>query len=125
MTDQTVVVRVKKSVAEQIEALEAKIVSLRAKLNADALLNNVAQGNDIGFTFGRGEKARELRGVVTAVREPSETEGKLYRVVINQGTFEEQAFKVRPDQVTANFSAASDEAPVADASDDEGPLSED
>lgn len=110
-----------KTLQEKLASAVALVEKYTQQINAEALLNNVAVGNDIGFIFGRAEKARTLRGVVTAVRDASETEGKLYRVVINGGTFEEQAFKVRPDQVTENFSAVADEAVEGDDS----PLSED
>jgi hypothetical protein len=113
MTEVTnVVVRAKKTNAEKLVIALAAVDTLRALIAKDAILNNVFAGNEVEFTFGRAEKARVLRGIVSAVKEPTEeSPRKLALVRINVGTFEEQSLKVAVTDITRNFTAeAADEA---------------
>lgn len=125
MTDQAQA-KTPRTLEQKLEAAVALVAKLQGQINAIAILSSVSPGNEVVFKFGRGDKARELTGTVTAVGE-TEAGSKVARVVTNQGTMDEQAFKVRVADITRNISVEAEEAAAADASEGDAvdPLDQD
>ena len=106
-----------KSLEEQLAAAQERVAKLQTRINSEAIVNNVAVGNDVEFTFGRGEKKRTLRGVVTATRE-DEKLGKLAAVTVGEG-FDVETYKVRFADITTNHSAEAETQPEGDPSNED------
>lgn len=56
-----------KTLAEQIEVAQTRLNKLLRKQQVQEILNSVGVGDTASFRFGRGEKARDLSGVIAAV----------------------------------------------------------
>lgn len=98
---------------EKLAAAVALVAKLTAAINSEAILNNVAKGNEVVFTFGRGDKKRELTGTVVGIRD-DEKLGRLVAIsVTGDDEFDTQTYKVNVRDITENKSVeASEEAAV-------------
>lgn len=122
MTDQ---VKAPKTLAQQLADAEARVAKLRQAILAEALVNRVAPGQDVEFSFGRGEKARTLRGVIKGVRE-EEKVGKVAAVFVSsEDGFSDQTYRVRLSEISRNYTIEAEDAASADASTDADPLAND
>lgn len=86
------------------------VAKIEQEIKTAAIVNNVEVGDDVDFTFGRGDKKRSLKGEITAIKDTDT--GKLVAIVTGEG-FDLETFKVRVQEITENRTAAT--RPVADA----------
>ena len=107
-----------KTLQEQIDAAQARLNKLLRKQQVENILNSVGAGDVAAFRFGRGDKARDLTGVVAAVGDETNALGRktrMARITVGEG-LEAESFKVRvADILQINGEAA----PVAEADDEE------
>lgn len=118
--NETVNAAAPKTLQEQIDAAQARLNKLLRKQQVENILNSVGAGDVASFRFGRGDKARDLTGVVAAVGDETNALGRktrMARITVGEG-LEAESFKVRvADILQINGEAA----PVAEADDeDEG-----
>ncbi|WCA46259.1 hypothetical protein [Caulobacter phage ERS] len=131
MTEATTAVVVRKTTAELLALAEARVVTLRAKLTAETMLNNVFEGDDVQFNYGRPnskEGVQSKRGIVIGRRE-METGVQLLIEVTGETAFDTERLKAFTRDVTVNYTRPIAEgvveaanADVSEAADDSDPL---
>ncbi|ALF01643.1 hypothetical protein CPT_Percy9 [Caulobacter phage Percy] len=105
MTTETTAVVVRKTTAELLALAEARVATLRAKLVAETMLNNVFEGDDIQFNYGKSNSKDGIvskRGLVIGRRE-METGVQLMVEVQGETAFDTERLKVFTRDVTVNY----------------------
>ncbi|WCD56041.1 hypothetical protein [Caulobacter phage BL198] len=131
MTEATTAVVARKTTAELLALAEARVATLRAKLTAETMLNNVFEGDDVQFNYGRvnsKEGVTSKRGIVIGRREV-ETGVQLMIEVTGETAFDTERLKAFTRDVTVNYTRPIAEgvveaanADVSEAADDADPL---
>ncbi|WCA46205.1 hypothetical protein [Caulobacter phage DCM] len=131
MTEATATVR--KSTAELLALAEARVATLRAKLTAETMLNNVFVGDDVDFKYGRGEKQTVKRGIVAGRREVETGVQLIIDVAAvdaegNPDPFNSERLKAFTRDVTVNYTRPIAEgvleAAIAEVADDSADASD-
>ena len=120
MTDQ-VNAAAPKTLNEKIEAAQERLNKLLRQRQVQEILNSVGVGDTASFRFGRGEKARDLSGVIAAVGDVDVAgrSTRMARITVGEG-LDAETYKVRVADI---LSINGEAAPVAepdeeDAADD-------
>ncbi|WCD56146.1 hypothetical protein [Caulobacter phage KSC] len=127
MTTETTAV-VRKSTAELLAAAQERVAKLQAKLTAETMLNNVFEGDDVQFNYGRANSKEGIvskRGIVIGRREV-ETGVQLLIEVQGETAFDTERLKAFTRDVTVNYTRPIAEGVVeaanAEVADDNDPL---
>lgn len=113
-----------RTINEKLTAAIALVAKYEAEIAADAISNNIAEGDNVTIKFGRGAKVRDVAGRVIGVRD---TDNGRFVAVLDA---ELNTFKVHVRDVVSNEDADARNTPVpnADVASDEvasdDPLSE-
>lgn len=116
MTDQ-VNAAAPKTLDEKIAAAQDRLNKLLRQQQVQEILNSVGVGDTATFRFGRGEKARDLSGVISAVgdKDVAGRSTRMARVTVGEG-LDAESYQIRvADILTINGAPA----PVAEADEDE------
>lgn len=111
MTDQ-VNAAAPKTLSEKIAAAQDRLNKLLRQQQVQEILNSVGVGDTATFRFGRGEKARDLNGVISAVGDVDVAgrSTRMARITVGEG-LDATDYKVRvADILTIN----GENAPVAE-----------
>lgn len=128
MTTETTAVVVRKTTAELLAAAQERVAKLQAKLTAETMLNNVFEGDDVQFNYGRANSKEGIvskRGIVIGRREV-ETGVQLLIEVQGETAFDTERLKAFTRDVTVNYTRPIAEGVVeaanAEVADDNDPL---
>lgn len=105
--------RSKKTLTEQLVEAEARVETIKQRIAAEALINNVDVGDDVEFAYGRAERKRLLRGTVEGKKETDQ--GLQLRVTVGEG-FDAEGYKPFARDLTQNFTKGTT-APANDDAD--------
>lgn len=111
MTDQ-VNAAAPKTLSEKIAAAQDRLNKLLRQQQVQEILNSVGVGDTATFRFGRGEKARDLSGVISAVgdKDVAGRSTRMARVTVGEG-LDAESYTIRvADILTIN----GESAPVAE-----------
>lgn len=87
----------------QIAELQAKIAELQPQADAELDLTLAVPGAYIEATYGRGEKARSITGILKGVKQTDKT--NIYKVEVGEGA-DAEFINVFGGQITAIVPAA-------------------
>lgn len=89
----------KQTTEQKLANAKALVAKYEAQLKREGLSNNVVLGDEVTFTFGRGETKRDIAGTVTGVRD--DTNGRWVAVAVGVG-FDATTYRVRSTDITSN-----------------------
>lgn len=101
----------KQTTEQKLANAKALVAKYEEQLQREALANNVVIGDEVTFTFGRGETKRGIAGTVTGVRDDSN--GRWVAVAVGEG-FDATTYRIRSTDITANVQADKRKAAGAD-----------
>jgi hypothetical protein len=109
-----------KTLAERLIAAEKLVAKLKAEIANEAIKNDIQVDDVVTFSYGRGDKVREITGVVKATKDIEEGTLKGLNLLVLSGEgFDAQTYKVHVRDVVSNETAdarraaeATDEAPA-------------
>lgn len=92
----------KQTTEQKLANAEALVAKYEDQLKREGLSNNIVLGDEVTFTFGRGETKRDIAGTVTGVRD--DTNGRWVAVAVGIG-FDATTYRVRSTDITTNLRA--------------------
>lgn len=94
-----------KTTQQKLDAALALVEKYRAELKSEAILKNIAVGDDVDFTFGRADNKRSLKGTIVVGLTDEPKVGLVVGIEAGEG-FDKKVYKVRATDITENRTAA-------------------
>lgn len=92
----------KMTTKQKLDQARAMVLKYEADLAAEAIRDNIEQGDSVTFKFGRGNTKRELTGTVLGVKD--DNNGRWVRVTAGEG-FDMAVYTIRTADITKNPNA--------------------